>query len=661
MDGTVVAKSEERREGRYLGFYRHGKEVVFAYENEDGRQLLNARGDGMETLAPLTSGGPPQWPQWIETRGETGTGQPFATDRLTLPFENPYGTVFYLTAHDFFDDGSAAVCTMTGEVWLVRGIDETLETLRWKRFATGLHQPLGMKIVDGRIHVIGRDQITCLHDLNGDDEADYYECVTNAMETSRGGHDFVVGLERDSAGRWIYTSGNEGLCRIDPDGRVEVLATGFRNPNGLAMSPDGRFLTTSGQEGDWTPASSVFQVELGNNEGAHFGAGGPKDGQAPEPPLLYLPRGEDNSSSSQAFITGETWAPITGNGNLVHLSSGGASAWLVMREQVRGRWQAAAMKITGNFDSGPQCARFHPLDEQLYVTGLLGWGNYAPLDGCFQRVRFTGGSPVPAGFETRENGILVRFDEPVPESAASPGETFAQCWTYRYSAAYGSPEFSLRYPDTPGHDPLEVRSVHRLEGGRALFAEIPQLVPAGQVHLRLATGQDLFLTLHELGEPFTAFPGYTRIEKTEPTAPVAAPVPSASKPNPWAEGKAGREIRIEAEAGLQYVQKELRAKAGERISLTFLNPDVVPHNWILAKPGSLQKVGELSNLMITDPEGLARHYVPESGDVLVWTDMINPKEQFTIHFDAPDEPGDYPYLCTFPGHWMIMNGVMKVE
>src|SRR5690606_7872299 len=176
----------------------------------------------------------------------------------------------------FFDDGDAAVATMTGEVWLVRGIDETLEKVRWKRFATGLHQPLGMKIVDDKIHVLGRDQITCLHDLNGDDEADYYECVTNVMQTSPGGHDFLVGLERDAEGRWYFTSGNQGLCRITgartllsasteaPERAgvpalpsLEVLATGFRNPNGLGISPDGRFLTTSVQEGDWTPATSL--------------------------------------------------------------------------------------------------------------------------------------------------------------------------------------------------------------------------------------------------------------------------------------------------------------------------------------------------------------------------------------------------------------------
>ena len=88
---------------------------------------------------------------------------------------------------------------------------------------------------------------------------------------------------------------------------------------------------------------------------------------------------------------------------------------------------------------------------------------------------------------------------------------------------------------------------------------------------------------------------------------------------------------------------------------------MVPHNWMLAKPGTLQKIGNLANLMITDPQGLAKHYVPDSDDVLAYTDMTNPQASFTIHITAPKEKGDYPYLCTFPGHWMVMNGVLKVE
>ncbi|MBP6785843.1 MAG: heme-binding domain-containing protein, partial [Verrucomicrobiales bacterium] len=541
-----------------------------------------------------------------------------------------------------------------------KGIDEKLETIRWKRFATGLHQSLGLKIVKDKLYVLGRDQITCLHDLNGDDEADFYECVTNAMTTSPGGHDFIVGLETDKEGRWYFASGNQGVCRITGRDKLDVLATGFRNPNGLGISPDGRFLTTSVQEGDWTPATSLCQIELGKNEGAHFGAGGPKNGQTPEPVLMYMPRGEDNSASSQAFLSGEAWPSLKGDGNLVHLSSGGGSAWLVMRQNVKGLWQGAATRISGNFDSGPQGARFNPNDGHIYVNGMQGWGSYTPKDGAFQRVRFTGGDkPVPVGFEARDNGVLVRFNQPVGD--ADVATSFAQCWNYHYSAAYGSPEYSVKYADTPGHDPLEIRSVQKLEGGKTLFLEIPQLIPASQIHLHLSTGHDLFLTAHALAEPFTAFPGYTQIAKTNHAGQIGLTAPVASKPNPWAKGEGGRTIEVEAALGLQYVQKQLSAKVGERLSLTFKNPDVVPHNWILGKPGTLEKLGAKCNLMIADPQGLAKHYVPESDDVLVYTDMVNAKGEFTIHFEAPKEPGKYPYLCSFPGHWMVMNGVLTVE
>ncbi|MCX6858583.1 MAG: heme-binding domain-containing protein, partial [Verrucomicrobia bacterium] len=607
MDGKVTSKEEKKLSGTYRGFFRRVNEVNIVTS---------------ETLLPAP--GPALWPQWIETKGEVDTQAPFATDRITIPFENPYGTLFFITAHDFFSDGTAAIATMTGEVWLVKGIDEKLEKLRWKRYATGLHQPLGMKVVKDKLYVLGRDQITCLHDLNNDDEADFYECVTNAMTTSPGGHDFIVGLETDKDGRWYFASGNQGVCRITGSDKLEVLGSGFRNPNGLGLSPDGRFITTSVQEGDWTPATSICQIELGKNEGAHFGAGGPKDGKPPEPVLMYMPRGEDNSASSQVFITSNKWASLQGDNNLIHLSSGGGSAWLMMRQNVKGLWQAAAVKISGNFDSGPQCARFNPNDGHLYVNGMAGWGTYTPKDGCFQRVRFTGGDkPVPVGFEARDNGVIIRFNQPVKEANAAT--CFAQCWNYKYGPQYGSPEYSVKYADTPGHDPLEVRSVQKLDGDKTLFLEIPQIVTASQIHLRISTSHDIFLTAHALAEPFTDFPNYTKIAKTNHAAQIGLEAPKPTKPNPWAKGEGGREIIIEAALGLQFVQKQLTAKAGEKLTILFKNPDVVPHNWLLAKPGTLQKLGDKCNLMITDPQGMQKHYVPDSDDVIAYTDMTNPK------------------------------------
>jgi len=331
---------------------------------------------------------------------------------------------------------------------------------------------------------------------------------------------------------------------------------------------------------------------------------------------------------------------------------------------VRGHWQGGAVRITGNFDAGPQCARFHPSDGHLYVTGMQGWGTYTPNDGCFQRVRFTGGAnPTPVGFEARDNGVLIHFDQALVEADTDTGNYFAQCWNYLYSAAYGSPEYSVKYPNTPGHDALEIRSIQTINEGRSLFVEIPQIVTANQIHLHLGTGHDLFLTAHALAEPFTDFSDYIKIAKTSHAAQVGLSVPAAVKPNPWANAKGGpgREIVIKAALGLQFDQKKLTAKPGEKLTILFKNPDVVPHNWLLAKPGSLQRIGKKCDLMISDPQGLANHYVPGSEDVIAYTDMTNPDGEFIVHINAPEEPGDYPYLCTFPGHWMIMNGVLVVE
>jgi azurin len=82
---------------------------------------------------------------------------------------------------------------------------------------------------------------------------------------------------------------------------------------------------------------------------------------------------------------------------------------------------------------------------------------------------------------------------------------------------------------------------------------------------------------------------------------------------------------------------------------------------VLIRPGALERVGDLANKMVADPEAAVRHYVPASPDVLSYTDVVPPQERFTIHFRAPAEKGRYPFLCTFPGHWMVMNGQLIVE
>ena len=118
---------------------------------------------------------------------------------------------------------------------------------------------------------------------------------------------------------------------------------------------------------------------------------------------------------------------------------------------------------------------------------------------------------------------------------------------------------------------------------------------------------------------------------------------------------------MEAIPGLLYDQTELHAKAGERISLEFKNTDSIPHNLVLCVPGSLQTVGMASNEMLANPKAGEMHYVPESDDVLHYTPMLYHNQRHHLNLNAPKEPGRYPYLCTFPGHWAVMKGELVVE
>ncbi len=681
----------------YHGFYRYGPRVVFAYRigeteyldapwAEDGTFVRTVAPADEHPLRHLTEGGPAQWPQAMETQVHRGSGGPYVVDTFEVPVDNPWKALVFCGGHDFLPDGNGLVCTMQGDVWHVGDLTATSQqraagTVTWRRFASGLHHALGMVINKDGIFVQCRDQLMRLHDLNDDGEADFYECFSNAFETSAAGHDFICGLERDPQGNFYMVSGNQGLVRISPDGkRVDVMAEGFRNADGVGILSDGT-ITVPCSEGGWTPASMICAVrdesvandvndasQSANRAVPFFGYGGPRDGNPPELPLAYIPRGLDNSSGGQTFVSSGRWGPLSDQ--LIHFSFGTGAHFLVLRDEVDDQLQGAIVPLPGEFRSGAHRGRINPADGQLYVSGMAGWGSYTPDDGCFQRVRYTGKrAQLPLGFHVYENGISITFSEPVdPVVAALPESHFAQMWNYRYSSAYGSPEYSTSHFGTPGHDPLAIRSAHVSTDRRTLFIELPELQPVNQLHLRLRTNvedaHDLFVTVHKLDAPYTDLDGYEPAEKTIAAHPILADLALATiqVPNPWQKRiKGARKVVLQTGKNLTFAERTIRVKAGELLEFTLSNPDVVPHNWALVQPGTLRRVGEMSNRLVADPEAAARHYIPHTSDVLYYTDVVPPHGEFTIYFRVPEEPGRYPYLCTFPGHWMVMNGEFIVE
>lgn len=120
-------------------------------------------------------------------------------------------------------------------------------------------------------------------------------------------------------------------------------------------------------------------------------------------------------------------------------------------------------------------------------------------------------------------------------------------------------------------------------------------------------------------------------------------------------------IHIKAlENAMKFDLKTFTVEAGKAVEIVFHNPDFMQHNLIITKPDAMQVVGRAADKLATDPKGADMQYVPDIPEVLFHTRLVNPQETVKLKFTAPATPADYPFVCTFPGHWSVMNGVMKV-
>lgn len=155
--------------------------------------------------------------------------------------------------------------------------------------------------------------------------------------------------------------------------------------------------------------------------------------------------------------------------------------------------------------------------------------------------------------------------------------------------------------------------------------------------------------------PFRGNVQNTKVQLKKPSDATGAVVATS------ASATAGASISLSVVLDMmQYDKKLITVKAGEKVTLFFDNPDGMPHNLLIIKPGSLEKVGNAADEMLRDPQAADKHYVPNVPEVLHSTRLINSGQSTTLEFVAPATPGDYPYVCTFPGHWRGMNGIMRV-
>jgi hypothetical protein len=466
--------------------------------------------------ATLTKGGSARWSQTVETKGVIGdNNDAYTVDTITLPESNPYASKLRLGGVDFFRDGRAAVSTWNGDVWICSGIDDKLEKLVWKRFAAGLNQTLGLKIVNDQIYTLGRDQITRLHDLNGDGEADYFESFNNDMHVTPGFHEFALDLHTDGDGNFIFAKGGPvrpggrgwetisehagTVMRVSKDGsKLEVIGTGVRAPNGSGYGGPDNLITVGDNQGTWTPVSRVTAIPphkipmfVGVPDLAHL---------TPPPtdytrPIYWTPQKVDNSNGGQVWSPkGDKWGPLSER--LIHISYGMSNVSLVMMERIPDAanncgWQGGFVLMPLTFQSGIMRGRFNPHDGQLYVAGLKGWQTNGAKDGTLQRIRYTG-KPLNSviAMSVKNNGIELTFSIPLDKTEGANADNFTvEHWNYKWTSTYGSPDFK---PSTDnkeeGRDQLVVSKATLSADGKTVFLEIPvRVVDQMKIKYRLLT------------------------------------------------------------------------------------------------------------------------------------------------------------------------------
>jgi putative heme-binding domain-containing protein len=155
------------------------------------------------------------------------------------------------------------------------------------------------------------------------------------------------------------------------------------------------------------------------------------------------------------------------------------------------------------------------------------------------------------------------------------------------------------------------------------------------------------------------------LKRLEKATAIKVPKPSKAEAKfDTRQGLATVEISCQPERML-FTRQEFTVRPGQPVKLVFTNPDATDHNLVIVKPGALAEVGIAANEMARDPKNAAGDFIPESkrDRIVAATPMIGPTRKALAHvlrFEAPTEPGVYPYVCTFPGHWIVMNGRMVV-
>lgn len=631
---------------------------------------------------------------------------------ITLPV--PEGVQLEVGGLAVMPDGRLGVSTRRGDVWLVsnpymkNGTSPT-----YKRFASGLHESLGLAFIKGNLWATQRGEVTILKDTNGDEVADEYEAfykfplAGNYHEYTYGplllpDNDMLFTLNLGWEGKGVSLSKWRGwMLKISPDAKMTPWATGLRSPAGMGFLKNGDIFYTENQ-GDWVGSGRMTHLEKGDFAGNPAGLkwtseeGSPltiKPSDVPdtgEPlyevakrfpaikvPAVWFPHTLMGISTADVIedTFGGKFGPF--EGQMFVGDQGHSKIMRVFLEKVAGKYQGVCFPFREGFQSGILRMRWG-LDASMFV-GMTsrGWSSTGKDEFGLQRLEWTGKTPFEMKtIKSMPDGFLVEFTQPVNKETAKNLDSYKiNSFTYKYHHNYGSPIINAKT--------LKIKGIQVAEDGMSVRLAIDSL-RLGYIHeLRLEGLKNMedrsllhnfgYYTLNNISTDaalmdLTKFAvvekkaemthaGHDMSGMTKPMNMMASAKRVNEMPADW-NGKADQTLSVGTKPGLKYDVVKFQVKAGSKIRMIFSNNDDMLHNLVIVKPKTVDKVGEAAINMGLD--GAEKSYVPALDEVLFHTALLQPETQEIIYFVAPSTPGDYTFVCTYPGHYTLMQGVIKV-
>ncbi len=263
--------------------------------------------------------------------------------------------------------------------------------------------------------------------------------------------------------------------------------------------------------------------------------------------------------------------------------------------------------------------------------------------------------------KAKPDGFEIEFTQPITAVEDDIDLFTVNDFTYKYHHNYGSPVIDQQDKQIQSMEISEDKKTVRLyvEGLREGY-----IYELKSTKVRNNTNEGLlhnvgYYTLNNIPEGDKKHGNHSSTnEVTADNAVANSSKRVTEMPESWS-GSVDADIIVSTIPGLKFDKSEIKVKAGSKIKLTFDNPDDMLHNLIIVNPGMADQVAQ--EAIDLGLKGQEKGYVPDSDEVLFHTGLLEPKSNDIIYFTAPTQPGEYTYVCTFPGHAFTMRGKLIVE